>query len=174
MLQRSYEAVGLWSCSLAGRWVHFSIFTSTLNFLFPVIHLAGWFFSSGATISEQQKLLLFMSSWFNLQIVFVCFYSQKRIMRTYNMQNLLALTLAFFFNSQNLISLLFPLLSTKVGVHVTGIVLCGRSLKMVKPTLQRRSSQAEPRSLCEFCFLPSRFDVLIHHMTTILHLVSSS
>lgn len=45
--------------------------------------------------------------------------------------------------------------STKVGVHVTGIMLRGRSLKMVKSPRQRHPSQAEPLSLWESSSLPS-------------------
>lgn len=40
-------------------------------------------------------------------------------------------------------SVSFPLLSTKVSTDMTGTVLRGRSLKMVKPALLRSSSQAE-------------------------------
>lgn len=57
------------------------------------------------------------------------------------MQYLLALTSTFFVFRFSLLFTFFKnLLSTKVGVHVTGIVLRGRSLKMVKPAPQRRSS----------------------------------
>lgn len=73
------------------------------------------------------------------------------------MQYLLALTETYFV-LHCLFSFSFSLLSTKVGVHVTGIVLRGRSLKMVKSPRQRHSSQAEPPSLGEFYFLPSCFD----------------
>ena len=57
----------------------------------------------------------------------------------------------------------FSLLSTKVGVHVTGIVLRGRSLKMVKPAPRRRSSRAEPPSLggSSPSLPPSCFDNLL-------------
>lgn len=69
-----------------------------------------------------------------------------------------------------LFSLVFSLLLTKVGVHVTGIVLRGRSLKIVKPAPRRRSSQAEPPSLGEFYFLPSFLPVLIvYQMAAVPH-----
>lgn len=73
------------------------------------------------------------------------------------MQYLLALTETYFV-LHRLFSFSFSLLSTKVGVHVTGVVLRGRSLKMVKSPRQRHSSQAELPSLGEFYFLPSCFD----------------
>lgn len=79
--------------------------------------------------------------------------------------NLFYLTLFILFGFS------FSLLSTKVSVHATGIVLRGRSLKIVKPAPQQRSSQAEPPSLGEFYFLPSFLPVLIIYQTAaILHL----
>lgn len=67
-----------------------------------------------------------------------------------------------------LFNLGFAFLSTKVGVHVTGIVLRGRSLKMVNPALQRRSSQAEP--VAQGTLHPSFLPVLIINQTAaVLH-----
>lgn len=62
------------------------------------------------------------------------------------MQYLLALT---FLSSFFVTSFFFVLLSTKAGVHVTGVVLRGRSLKMVKP----HSAAAAKLSRCSGNFL---------------------
>lgn len=60
------------------------------------------------------------------------------------MQYPLALTQTSFI-SRHLFSFsfFFSFLSTKVGVHVTGIVLRGRSLKMVKPPPPRGDAPAK-------------------------------